>query len=66
MVTYEPPIKSISLKPSPKGYARSLYAIIEAGDGKGKAWALSELERLLSALWKDEFDEEAGKWKDEE
>ena len=58
--------KTVTLKPTPKGYARSLYTIIQNSDAKGKAWALEEMERLFSALWKDDFDEKTGKWKDEE
>jgi hypothetical protein len=42
-------IGTISIKPTPTGYALSLILILESGDAMGKAWAKQEIIKLIKA-----------------
>lgn len=57
-------VGTIDLRPSPYGYARMLATILEAGDGKGKADALTEIVRMFTALWKNDYDFHNDRWWD--
>lgn len=42
----------VTVAPTPEGYARIFYRLIEQGDAKGRAYAISEMTRIFEAAFK--------------
>ena len=54
----------MDIRPSPYGYALSLTALLVMGDQVAQANARAEIVRLLSALWRNDYDFVNNRWWD--
>jgi len=48
--------KYIDLTPTPEGFAKIVYALIESGDAEGKKLALEEMTRLFKVALECKVD----------